>query len=105
MAVAYDFLLNTTTNDLTFSDGDLVIGESDYQHIRDTINGHPGWDKEFPTDGVGASSYVNGSGVEQTLQRSIKLQLALDGYDFTKSPRVYFNSDSQLIAEPNAIRR
>lgn len=104
MAAAYDFLLDDD-NELAFANGDLIIGESDKQHIQDTIKCYPGWYKQFPTDGVGVGSYTKGSGIEQKLQRSIKLQLALDGYDFIKSPRVYFDNTDSLIVEPNAIRR
>lgn len=106
MAAAFDFLTDIEgDNELLFSDGDLSLGASDEQHIRDTINGHAGWDKQFPTDGVGIRNYVKGSGIEQKLQRSVKTQLSLDGYDFIKSPRAYFAADGQLILQPNAIRR
>lgn len=34
-------------NDLLIRNGDFVIGESDEQHIMDTINAFPGWWKEY----------------------------------------------------------
>lgn len=103
MAAAYDFLVNDDYG-LVFKEGDLAIGESDQQHIQDTIQSFAGEWKEFPTDGVGVLKYYNGTGIEQKLARVIKLQLSLDGYDFTRSPRVYY-TNNELIVEPNAIRR
>lgn len=61
--------------------GDLVIGLSDKQHIRDIIVSFIGYWKQFPQIGVGIDSYVSSSGKQQEIQRLAQLQLQGDGYD------------------------
>jgi hypothetical protein len=101
MAAAYDIQLDDT-GDLLFANGDLLIGRSDEQHIKDTINAFPGWWKEFPADGVGIMAYLKSSGQQQTLARSVRLQLQADGYT-VDNPQVAITADSISI-NPNAIR-
>jgi len=67
-------------DDLLIKDSDFVVGESDMQHIEDTINATPGYWKEYPNDGVDIVSYENSTGEEQDIQRTAKLQLQSDGY-------------------------
>lgn len=81
-------------------DGDFLLGDSDEQHIQDTINAFPGWWKENPGDGVGAMQYLNSSGTEQSLTRAIKLQLQSDGYNVNNPQAVL--TGKQLIITPNA---
>lgn len=90
-------------NDLQIRDGDFVIGESDEQHVADTINAFPGWWKEFPADGVGIFAYLNSSGQEQALSRAIKLNLSSDGY-IVNNPSIIMDSDGTLTVNPNATR-
>ena len=97
MAVRQDIALSD--NDLYVKDGDFAIAESDEQHIQDTINAFPGWWKEFPSEGVGVFQFVNASGAEQALSRSIQLQLKADGY--TSTPKVT-NDNGKLTIEANA---
>jgi hypothetical protein len=77
--IAKDFLFDDD-EDLRIENGDLVIGDSDAQHIQDIIMSGPGWYKEFPAMGVNARIYLGSSGKEQELQRSIQLNLQSDGY-------------------------
>lgn len=88
-------------NDLNIIDGDLVIAESDTQHVADTINAFPGWWKENPADGVGVFQYLNSGGQEQALKRSMIINLSADGYTVS-NPEVGVNSSGQLIINPNA---
>ena len=88
-------------NDLFISDGDLVIADSDEQHVSDTIAGFPGWWKENPADGVGALAYINSTGKEQELERSVKIQLQSDGYQVS-NPEVYVDDSGTLNVSPNA---
>ena len=90
-------------NDLQIRDGDFVIGESDQQHVADTINAFPGWWKEFPGDGVGVFSYLNSSGQEQSLARSIKINLTSDGY-IVNNPSIETDEGGLLTVNPNATR-
>ena len=88
---------------LLFANGDLVINESDQQHIADSINASVGWWKEFPTDGVGIINYQNSAGDAQKLARKIKIELEKDGYK-VDNPIINFGSDGKLNIYPNATR-
>lgn len=101
MAVAFDYLLDKN-GDLIIENDDIKYGLSDEQHVQDTINAHAGWWKENFTDGVGISSYLNSSGNQQVLERSIKIQLQSDGY--TVSNPVVVVQGSNIKVTPNAIR-
>jgi hypothetical protein len=90
-------------NAIAIVDNDVVWGNSDEQHIVDTINSYPGWWKENPSDGVGIFSYLKSRGTEQFLAKSIKLQLQSDGYIVT-NPVVLFGSDGRITINPNASR-
>ncbi|RYD57026.1 MAG: oxidase [Sphingobacteriales bacterium] len=100
--MAVDYLLDDT-GDLLFTGGDLAYGESDPQHIQDTINAYPGWWKEFPADGVGIRSYLNSSGQMQKLAREIKIQLQSDGYAVSPAPTID-TSNGSMTVYPNATR-
>jgi hypothetical protein len=99
---ANDILLDSD-GDLLIENGDFKIGPSDEQHIEDIISAYLGWWKEFPSVGVGIKQYQAGSGVEQTIEREIKLQLKADGYTVDR-PSVEFDSSGRLVINPNAIR-
>lgn len=101
---ASDFLLDKD-GDLMINPntGDFQIGLSDDQHIQDIIESFPGWWKEFPSIGVGILQYLNSSGQEQQIERSIKLQLTADGYEVSR-PDVSVTIDG-ITYNPNAIRR
>ena len=88
-------------NDLFIQNGDLVIAESDNQHIADTMNSFPGWWKEYPADGVGVFAFSNSAGQEQKLKRSLMIQLTADGYN-VNNPEVSVGSEGQLTINPNA---
>jgi hypothetical protein len=83
--------------------GDLQIGESDEQHIMDTIAAFPGWWKENPADGVGIFAYENSSGQQQVLARNIKQQLQSDGYQ-CNNPIITQSANGGLIIDPNATK-
>ena len=100
MAVRYDIALNN--NDLVFRNGDLVIAESDTQHVVDTLNAFPGWWKEFPLDGVGLMSYTKSPAEVQQLNRKILVELESDGYKI-KAPMVTLSTDGQLYINPNVV--
>ena len=83
------------------ANNDLEWVESDQQHIQDTISATAGYWKESPLDGCDIDSYLNSSGQEQVLARSIFVQLQSDLY-VVKNPTVYFDSSGQLVVTPNA---
>jgi hypothetical protein len=99
MALNYDIALSN--NDLLIQDGDFVIGQSDEQHIVDTINAFPGWWKQNPADGVGLLQYVRSSGKQQEIARIVKIQLQSDGYQVS-NPTVTIDQDGLMIINPSA---
>lgn len=97
MANRFDIQLQD--NDVQIDNNDLILSESDDQHIVDTINAAPGWWKENPSDGVGIMNYLKSKGAQQELQRSIKINLQSDGYKAT--PKISYDSTGKLIIEAN----
>lgn len=89
--------------DLLFKNGDLVISESDQQHIEDTIKADVGWWKEFPTDGVSILNYSHSSNDIAKLSRKIKIELEKDGYK-VDNPIIEVDANDQLTINPNATR-
>lgn len=87
-------------NAIFFVNGDIAVGESDVQHVSDTIAAFPGWWKEHPADGVGILSYLNSTGREQELNRAMKIQLNSDGYRVDEAG--ISTLDGRLIFNPNA---
>lgn len=90
-------------NDLAFdiNAGDFSVQESDEQHVADTINAFPGWWKENPADGVGIFSFINSSGREQEIRRSVILNLENDGYTL-QNPVISVGIDGVMHINPNA---
>jgi hypothetical protein len=90
-----DFKLES--NILTIKNNDLVIGQSDQQHISDLINSHLGWYREFPLVGASASDYINSPASDiPKFESAIKESLKSDGYQ--QKIRVNeFTSESQDI--------
>ena len=95
--------LKLTDNDLAIENGDFVISLSDEQHIEDIITSFLGWWKEYPALGVGIKQYQGSSGMEQTMEREIKLQLQGDGYT-VDGAKVESNPNGTFTIWPNAIR-
>ena len=100
MAIRKDFGLDNY-GDLLFSNGDIVIVESDQQHVIDTCNAFLGWWKEFPLDGVGIGNFAKSAGGAQQLARKVKIELEKDGYKIN-NPVVEFGTDGKLNLYPNA---
>jgi len=90
--------LMLTGNDLTINNNDLILTDSDDQHIADTINAWPGWWKENPTDGVKIMAYLKGRNIQQELSRSMKIQLQTDGYN---SRPIITQTNNNLTVDPN----
>ena len=73
-----DILFNDN-NDLMFIDGDLVIGESDEQHISHLLIATPGEYKSNPLLGCAIQKKLNGN-LGDSLIRNINIQLKMDGF-------------------------
>lgn len=101
MAASTDILLSN--NDLVIINNDIGTGLSDAQHVEDTINAFPGWWKQSPADGVGIGQYINSTGMEQEISRSIVINLLSDGYQCS-NPQVSTGNNGTLTIMPNATR-
>lgn len=99
MAIRYDIALEN--NDIYFTNGDLLIAESDTQHIVDTMNAFAGWWKEYPLDGVGILGYQKSPANAQEINRKIYLEVGGDGYKI-KAPLVTLSASGELLINPNA---
>lgn len=75
---AQDFLQED--GDLKFTGGDLLVGDSDSDHVEDIIGSAPGEWKEFPLVGVAINQYLGSTGQEAEISRQVRLQLQGDGY-------------------------
>lgn len=73
-----DILLDAD-NDLQIVSGDLVVGESDLQHVGLILQIAPGSWKQFPLTGVGEPQFINAP-LDAALRRKIQIQLEADGY-------------------------
>lgn len=91
-----DFKL--VNEDLQFLNGDILIGESDTQHVSDTLKSFPGWWKEFPSDGVGMPDTISGPVDVQEIRRRVQIQLASDRYDVEDVIVTY--QSGKLIVSP-----
>lgn len=72
-------LIYDENKELLIKDGDLVLGESDYQHVELLLSTEPGEWKESPLTGVGINKHINGK-LDGDLKRLIALQLEADGF-------------------------
>lgn len=72
--------LEADDGDLLFEDGDLVIGQSDQNHIYDIISSAKGDWREYPLLGANAILYRNKAISKAEFVRSIKEELKKDGY-------------------------
>lgn len=86
-------------DDINIIESDFLLTQSDEQHIIDTISSNKGEWKENPADGVGINQYLKSKGTENTLSRSIGIQLQNDKYK--AKPIVSFNASGKLIIDPN----
>lgn len=61
--------------------GDIVVGESDQQHVIDITFAHPGEYKAFPLLGFAAVLQLKKNPDDYQFKRDLKIQLEYDGYN------------------------
>lgn len=91
-----DILLDEL-GDLTFNNGDLVIGRSNEQHQKHILIANKGEYKEFPEVGVGIIDMLNNEAYTETLIET-KKQLQYDGMSIKN---VSYNEEGKLIIDGN----
>ena len=76
-----DIVLNKAGNlyDLDIRDGDIVIGESDVQHVEHILLAYPGSYKQWPILGGAIMEKVN-SNFDENEKRELLIHLKSDGY-------------------------
>lgn len=99
MELVKDILIN---DDISTKNGDLVVGESDAQHIEHILRAKPGQFYQFPTLGVGAEDGIKGSINRQADRQKIKQNLESDNYRVNKV-KITGDIDSK-ITSIDAIR-
>lgn len=99
MELVKDILID---DDITFKNGDFVIGESDSQHIEHILRAKPGHFYQYPTLGIGVEDNIKGNISKQALRQSIKQNLESDNYRVNKIDIT--GTVDQLITSIDAIR-
>jgi hypothetical protein len=90
--------IHLISNELDFTGGDFVFSDSDLQHQEDIISENIGSYKQYPTLGVGIINYLNSSGMQGILRRSIQINLQSDGY-FVKEVRFKNNNANEFTVD------
>lgn len=98
--MAKDFLYNSNF-DISIKNGDIEIGESDFDHIQDVIQFNKGELKQYPLCGVGIDNYNHAPNVIQGLKKEIHSQFKADNatVDYLN---VSFDSNDKTIVDINA---
>jgi len=68
------------TDDIEIGATDLVVGDSDDQHVEHILHANPGQFYQYPDIGYGVYSRLNGSINVQTEQKLIKQAIENDNY-------------------------
>ena len=77
MELVKDILINQK---VSAKDGDIIVGESDAQHIEHILIANTGQFYQFPTLGVGVIDNIKGTINQQSFKQRIKRNLELDNY-------------------------
>jgi len=79
-----DFKLDNDT-DLTFTNGDIVIANTDQQNLELILLSHKGAFKEFPIIGVGITDYLKSPEIISRLRLENEITNQLEYDNFTIS--------------------
>lgn len=78
--------------------GDLVVGDSRYQHVQGLLMAHKGHYKFDPLAGIGVERFLNDEIQESDLLREVRAGLELDGFVITA---LYIQEDGKLKVDGN----
>lgn len=76
-----DILLNSD-NDLSFSDGDLAVGNSTLQEVEIILELNQGELKSFPILGASLIQLLKSKEKHALMEERVRVHLALDGKDY-----------------------
>lgn len=88
------------TKDYINANNDVEWFASDVAHIHSIISANPGEFKETPTLGVGIGKYLNASGIDAEIKRSVMMNLQNDGYP-CDNPIIQTDVNNKLTVNPN----
>lgn len=71
-------------NKIRIENGDLVVGDSRYQHVKHLLQYEKGFNKFNPMVGVALSRLINDEVNPEELLRYIRLELERDGFRIEK---------------------
>jgi len=89
-------ILTDDTGDIQIVNGDFVVAESDYQHMRDIMLAAPGHYKQFPLVGANINMQINGA-IDGEFRKQLRLQLEGDGFKVNQVKEV--NGQLEVDAE------
>ncbi len=95
--MAQDILFGSD-GDLLIENGDLVVGDSRYQHVQGLLLAHKGHYKFDPLAGVGIERFLNDEIQETELMREIRTELERDGFAVAV---LYIQEDGKLKIDGN----
>ena len=102
MAQATDIMLDDD-GDIIIMNDDLVLGDSDGQHIQHIFELEPGELKENVLVGIGIQKKLHGNEANGAVRREATLQLLADGYTLI-SPVIIEKVDEKVNIKVDAER-
>jgi hypothetical protein len=90
--MAQDIILDEE-NDLAIVAGDLVVGLSQYQHVKHLLEAEKGYYKFSPLSGVGFSNILNDEFDSEEVLRLVRFEVERDGFKVSK---LTFTNDGKI---------
>lgn len=103
MAVT-DIILEDNTFKPKFKDGDLVVAESDPQHIDWLLRSLPGQWYQFPKIGINIKKFTLATVSTQEIEQAVREGLLSDNYN-VKDVIITPEEDGLFRVTTNALRR
>ena len=80
-------------NDLLIIDGDLVVSDSRYQHVKHLLEAEKGFYKFSPQSGVGMTNLINDEFAPEDIIRLVRFEVERDGF---KVEKLQFSNDGKI---------
>jgi len=76
----YKDFITDSDGDITIQNGDILVGNSDSQHVEHIVIADKGHYRQHPLLGVGLLRYMNGNINPVALEQEIQMNLESDNY-------------------------
>lgn len=93
--MAVDILLDDD-NELIIKDGDIMIGDSRYQHVKHLLEAEKGYFKFSPQSGVGMTNLLNDEFAPEEILRLVRFEVERDGF---KIEKLLFSNEGKIELE------